>query len=136
MADPSSRFGSGCTCCGRFFRPHPRLGRRQRTCGRPACRRGNKRLQEQRWRRANPGYFDGRYETTKAWRAAHPGYQRAWRARHRGEIQTLIRPQPRLQSVRLQLRAPPPLGEIQTLILRLRPSGSGLWVDGAQMQAA
>lgn len=28
-----------CRICRRFFRAHPRLGKRQKTCGRPACKR-------------------------------------------------------------------------------------------------
>lgn len=54
-----------CTICRRWFRPHPRAGRRQRVCGSPECQR-------ERHRRA-----------CAAWRKRHPDYDREERVRRR-----------------------------------------------------
>lgn len=77
-----------CFFCGRYFRPDNRVGRRQVSCGRAECQQERRQRQQQRWREANPEYFRGRYEEVKAWRQSHPGYQKHWRAKKAGEIQT------------------------------------------------
>jgi len=42
-----------CPCCQALFRPHPRLGFRQRTCGAPTCQRQRHAQSCRRWRRRN-----------------------------------------------------------------------------------
>ena len=42
-----------CPFCQALFHPHPRLGRRQRTCGAPACQRARHAQSCRRWRRRN-----------------------------------------------------------------------------------
>ncbi len=83
-----------CAYCGRMFVPDRRVGARQKTCS-AACRKIRKHESNRRFRRKDPGYWLGRYEVVKAWRAEHPGYQREWRKRQKerqavfsaGEIQ-------------------------------------------------
>lgn len=128
--------GEKCVLCGRFFVANPRLGDRQKCCGRPACGKQRKRLQERAWRRKNPDYFRGRYEYVKGWREAHPGYQKGLRCKRRHEIQTPIRPKSPIKSMRLVLRCKWPLGEIQTQLLRVTQVGQAFWVDGVRTQAA
>jgi hypothetical protein len=90
-------------------------------------------VQEKSWRKRNPDYFHGRYQNTKAWRQAHPGYQKTWRAKKRREIQTQIRPPKPIQSIRLHLRLGLRVGEIQTQLCLVRQAGGDIWVDGSHM---
>ncbi len=58
-----------CLFCGRYFTPDYRVGDRQKSCGRPECRRARKRTAQEEWVRKNPGYFVDLYETyVKPWR--------------------------------------------------------------------
>jgi len=45
-----------CAVCGIWFRPNPRLGNRQQTCGLPACKQEWHRRLCARWRKRNPDY--------------------------------------------------------------------------------
>ena len=45
-----------CRICRRWFRPDPRVGARQRTCGAPSCRRDWHRRSCRDWRRRNRDY--------------------------------------------------------------------------------
>ena len=54
-----------CVVCGRGYWPQARVGKRQRTCGRPAC------------------VAALRERTQAGWRERHPGYFIAWRAKKR-----------------------------------------------------
>jgi len=45
-----------CRICRRWFRPDPRVGARQRTCGSVACGRAWHRRSCRDWRRRNPDY--------------------------------------------------------------------------------
>jgi hypothetical protein len=77
-----------CPFCRRWFHPHPRLKRRQKTCGQPDCRRKQKQKSNQQWRANNPNYFRGVYSSlqkekygTRAddkrrYRQQHPDYVR------------------------------------------------------------
>ena len=58
-----------CHFCGRYFRPDPRVGSRQKACWRDPCRKARKILAQHRWTERNPGYFRGRYPYVKKWRA-------------------------------------------------------------------
>jgi len=57
-----------CRICRRWFRPDPRVGVRQRTCGARACQRG--------WHR----------RTCRDWRRRHPDYDRDDRLRRRLQV--------------------------------------------------
>ena len=51
-----------CRICGKWFEPDPRVGDRQRTCGRPECQRKWHRKTDAAWRRRNPDYDrEGRF---------------------------------------------------------------------------
>jgi len=56
----SKRRDKPCSECGAWFTPHPRLGDRQRTCGKAACRRAQKRRTQRAWSARNPGYWTER----------------------------------------------------------------------------
>jgi hypothetical protein len=66
-----------CRICRRWFRPHVRVGSRQRTCGRLECQQAQ------------------RKQTLAAWRARNPEYFVAWR------IQVRSAPERRPEPVRL-----------------------------------
>jgi hypothetical protein len=46
-----------CGQCGHWYVPDPRVGRRQRTCGSPACRRRRKQRTQRQWTKRNPEYW-------------------------------------------------------------------------------
>ena len=71
-----------CPFCRRWFHPHPRLKQRQKTCGRPACRREQKRKSNQQWRNRNPDYFRGAYGLQKEVYGARADYKRHYRQQH------------------------------------------------------
>ena len=58
-----------CFFCGRYFTPDYRVGDRQKSCGRPDCRKARKKKAQEAWTEKNPGYFQGSYPYVKAWRA-------------------------------------------------------------------
>jgi hypothetical protein len=45
-----------CTICRRWFRPDPRVGDRQRACGKPECQTTRRQKTQANWRDRNPGY--------------------------------------------------------------------------------
>ena len=45
-----------CTICRQWFRPDPRIGERQRACGKPECRKLRRTKTQASWRRRNPEY--------------------------------------------------------------------------------
>src|SRR5271170_5266701 len=45
-----------CTICRRWFRPSPRVGDRQRACGKPECQTARRQKTQADWRDRNPGY--------------------------------------------------------------------------------
>ena len=57
-----------CAYCGRYFISDRRAGLKQKSCGRPECRKKRKQEAQRRWLDGNEGYFRGRYEDVKAWR--------------------------------------------------------------------
>jgi hypothetical protein len=48
-----------CSICRHWFRPHPRVGVRQRACSRPECEAARRRKTQARWRAKNPDYAAG-----------------------------------------------------------------------------
>jgi len=79
-----------CRICHRWFRPHPRVGLRQRVCSSPACQRERHRRACSAWHELNPGYDRENRLRKKLWRqqakedavatAVNPGRQLAWPA--------------------------------------------------------
>ena len=45
-----------CCICRQWFRPDPRVGSRQRSCGKAKCRVLRRQKSQASWRRRNPGY--------------------------------------------------------------------------------
>lgn len=71
-----------CPFCRRWFHPHPRLKQRQKTCGRPACRRQLKRRSNRHWRSQHPDYFRGAYPLQKEIYGTRADYKRRYRQQH------------------------------------------------------
>ncbi len=71
-----------CPFCRCWFHPHPRLKQRQKTCGRPACRREQKRKSNQQWRSQHPDYFRGVYALQKEVYGTRAEYKRRYRQQH------------------------------------------------------
>ena len=46
-----------CRICGRWFHPDPRVGSRQRACGKRACQKKRREKTQAAWRSENPEYF-------------------------------------------------------------------------------
>src|SRR5712691_10019203 len=49
-----------CCICRRWFRPDPRIGSRQRACGKPDCQTARRKKKQKAWRERNPDYFIAR----------------------------------------------------------------------------
>jgi hypothetical protein len=79
-----------CRICCRWFRPHPRVGPRQKVCSSAACQRERHRRACRVWHRRNPDYDrESRFrrklrcqqaEAGAAALAINPGRQLAWPA--------------------------------------------------------
>ena len=77
-----------CPFCRGWYHPDPRLGQRQKTCGRPECRQKQKRKSNQQWLAKNPDYFRSPYaqqqkekygtraDHKRRYRQQHPDYVR------------------------------------------------------------
>ncbi len=50
-----------CKVCRRWFKPDPRVGDDQMTCGDPKCKKEWHRRKCAQWNRKNPDYFKGNY---------------------------------------------------------------------------
>ena len=46
-----------CRICGRWFHPDPRVGSRQRACGKRGCQKKRREKTQAAWRSENPEYF-------------------------------------------------------------------------------
>src|SRR5438876_10071046 len=71
-----------CPFCRHWYHPHPRLNRRQQTCGRTECRRQQKQKSNQQWRAENPDYFRGAYARQKEKYGTRADYMRLYRQQH------------------------------------------------------
>jgi hypothetical protein len=76
-----------CCICGAIFQPHRKVGKRQKTCGNPACQSILKKHNNARWRRKNPGYGKNDYPRIKACLAKNPGYLARYRRDHPEYVQ-------------------------------------------------
>jgi hypothetical protein len=45
-----------CRVCRRWFQPDPRVGDRQRACGKPECQTARRQKTQSNWRKRNPDY--------------------------------------------------------------------------------
>ena len=80
-----------CKYCGKLFTPDPRVGHRQKCCGSQACKAERKKEADRNWRKKNPEYFKGRYESyLKPWLEKHPGYLKTYRRRQKLQAQNDI----------------------------------------------
>ena len=61
-----------CRICRRWFRPHPRVKDRQKTCGNPNCQREWHRRKCAQWNRSNVDYFKANYLDKKHEAARSP----------------------------------------------------------------
>jgi len=71
-----------CPFCRHWYHPDPRLKQRQRTCGRPECRRKQKQKSDQQWRARNPDYFRDAYPHQKEKYGTRADYMRLYRQQH------------------------------------------------------
>lgn len=108
-----------CKYCGKYFHPHPRVGKRQKCCGRPECRKKYQKAYQKKWRAKNPDLSKGRYWYIKEWREKNPGYQRAWRQKER-EIQNLVSPVTQVNTGTIVVPAKVIKSEIQNLVRFVR----------------
>ena len=76
-----------CPYCKRTFRPHPRVGSHQKTCGSPSCKKARKAKTDARWRRKNPDCCQHDYTRVKEWLGQHPNYLEQYRQSHPGYVQ-------------------------------------------------
>ena len=76
-----------CPYCKRSFRPHPRVGNRQKTCGKPSCKKTRKTEINRRWRRDNPDCCQNDYPRVKEWLGQHPHYLAQYRQSHPEYVQ-------------------------------------------------
>ena len=61
MCDQAYTRKRPCSICRRWFRPHPRLKDRQRTCRDPECQRERHRRKCAQWNKSNGDYFKTNY---------------------------------------------------------------------------
>ena len=71
-----------CKYCGALFIPHSRVGKRQKTCGSPSCKKAIKAENNAKWRAKNPDYYKGDYSRLKQWLTTHPRYLKQYRKDH------------------------------------------------------
>lgn len=71
-----------CEFCHRWFLPHPRTYRQQRSCSKPECRKKRKAEAKKNWWQKNPGYNKGRKTKIRAWAKRYPDYWQKYRREH------------------------------------------------------
>jgi hypothetical protein len=71
-----------CPYCKTQFAPHPKVGKRQITCGKPACKAALKSDNNRKWRQRNPDYHRDGYPRVKDWLEQKPGYLKGYRESH------------------------------------------------------
>ncbi len=54
-----------CPYCRKYFKPNPKLGTRQKTCGKEECRKANSRSYMKNWWSENKEEQNPRYEATR-----------------------------------------------------------------------
>jgi hypothetical protein len=76
-----------CPYCKIYFTPHVKVGSRQKTCGKPACKKALKAENNRRWRGKNSDYYKDDYPRVKQWLDDHPGYLKDYRESHPEYVQ-------------------------------------------------
>ncbi len=71
-----------CPYCKTPFSPDPKVGNRQKTCGKPACKRALKAENNRRWHQKNFGYYRNDYSRLRTWLQHNPGYLKCYRESH------------------------------------------------------
>lgn len=71
-----------CPYCKIYFTPHVKVSSRQKTCGKPECKRALKAENNRRWREKNPDSCQDDYPRVKQWLDDHPGYLKHYRENH------------------------------------------------------
>ena len=71
-----------CPYCKRLYLPNPRVGDRQRTCGREECRKQHKCQYDADWRKKHPEYFRGSYPQQKQLYGTRSAYKQQYRKDH------------------------------------------------------
>jgi hypothetical protein len=71
-----------CPYCNAEFTAHPKVGERQITCGKPACKKALKSDNNRKWRQRNPDHFRNDYSRLKDWLEQNPGYLKEYRENH------------------------------------------------------
>lgn len=71
-----------CPYCKIRFTPDPRVGKRQKACGKPACKRAMKAENNRSWRQRNPDYYRNDYSRLRAWLEQNPEYLKCYRQSH------------------------------------------------------
>jgi len=71
-----------CPHCKTQFTPHPKVGKRQKICGEPACKSALKADNNRKWRERNPDYYCDDYLRAKDWFEENPGYLKDYRESH------------------------------------------------------
>lgn len=71
-----------CPYCKTQFVPHPKVSKRQITCGKPACKAALKSNNNRKWRKRNPNHYRNDYSRLKDWLKQKPGYLKDYRESH------------------------------------------------------
>ena len=71
-----------CPYCKTQFTPHPKVGKRQKICGEPACKSALKANNNRKWRERNPDYYCDDYPRVKEWLKQKPEYLKEYRESH------------------------------------------------------
>jgi hypothetical protein len=76
-----------CCICSHSFIPHPKVGKRQKTCGKQSCQRIHKENNDAKWRLNNPNYSRNDYARVKSCMEKNLGYLNRYRQDHPEYIQ-------------------------------------------------
>ena len=71
-----------CPYCKTRFTPHPKVGDRQKICGKLACKKALKSDNNRKWRQRNPDYYSKGYSRLKDWLEENQGYLKRYRGSH------------------------------------------------------
>lgn len=117
-----------CGHCGRFFTVSPRVGERQKFCGRQACQRFRKSQWTRQKLRRDEAYRLNQADAQRLWRQKNPGYWRAYRQRSPAYTQR-NREQQRERNRRLRVQRSSPLQPVAKMdeIKGKEPAISGIY---------
>lgn len=76
-----------CPYCHILFTAHVKVGSRQKTCGKPDCKKALKAENNKRWWRENSDHYRNDYPRLKQWLDQHPGYLKHYRQSHPEYVQ-------------------------------------------------